>query len=365
MTDNYYMHLAIEIAKSTVWQTAPNPAVGAVIVKNNKIISFGAHLQSGNPHAEINAINQTSPEELIGATLYVSLEPCCHVGKTQPCTDVIIKSGIKRVVVASLDKNAKVSGKGIEQLKKSGIEVIVGILAKDANEINKMFFHYINTNKPYVTLKAGLSLDAKLATSLGESKWITNEEARRDAHFYRASHDAILVGVGTINNDNPSLTARYNTGNSNPVRIVLDTNLKIQNTAKVINDQLAKTVIITSKIFDEKKADLLKKKSNIQIINLLTEKIDINQVLILLAKDEIRSILVEGGQKIYNSFIQNRLFNELVVYMAPNLIGGSNSYAFFTGSGFATLKDIINLEFSKIDKIGNNLKIVATINNSY
>lgn len=363
MTDKEYMHLAIEIAKSTIGQTAPNPAVGAIIVKNNKILSFGAHLQSGNNHAEINAINQVNQKDLQGATLYVTLEPCCHFGKTQPCTDSIIKSGIKRVVIASLDKNPKVLGKGIEKLKNANIEVTLGILEQEATEINKMFFHYINTNKPFVTLKVGLSLDAKLATSLGESKWITSEEARQDAHYYRMSHDAILVGVGTINSDDPSLTTRYIATNKNPIRVVLDTNLKIKSTAKVINDGLSETFIITSKVFDEEKANELKKKSNIKIINLLEDYIDINQVLISLAKYGIRSLLVEGGQKIHNSFIQNKIFNELIIYIAPSLIGGNNT--FFTDKGFPYLKDIVKLDFNKIDKIGNNLKIVATINNIY
>ncbi|MFN8771137.1 MAG: bifunctional diaminohydroxyphosphoribosylaminopyrimidine deaminase/5-amino-6-(5-phosphoribosylamino)uracil reductase RibD [Neisseriaceae bacterium] len=363
MTDNEYMHLAIQIAKSTIGQTAPNPSVGAVIVKNGNILSFGAHLQAGSPHAEINAINIASPNELEGSTLYVTLEPCCHTGKTNPCTEKIIKSKIKKVVIATLDKNPLVAGKGVAQLKNAGIDVITGIFENEASEINKMFFHYINTQMPYITLKAGLSLDGKFATSNGESKWITNEEARLDAHYYRHSHDAILVGINTIIHDNPSLTTRLPNGGKSPVRVVLDTKLRIDENATVITKNDSKTIIITGTNFNKDKLTKLKKYKHVELIHLTSTDIILADALKILAKQDITSILVEGGQTIHNSFIQKKLFNELVMYIAPSLIGGEKSPAFFTGQGFSHLDDKIELTFTEITKLGSNLKIIAKMLN--
>jgi diaminohydroxyphosphoribosylaminopyrimidine deaminase/5-amino-6-(5-phosphoribosylamino)uracil reductase len=363
MTDTEYMNLALQIAKSTIGQTSPNPNVGAVIVKDGKILSFGAHIAAGNAHAEINAINTADITELAGATLYVTLEPCCHIGKTSPCTKEIIKSKIKRVVIASLDKNPLVSGKGIKQLSNAGIDVVTGVLAKEAEEINKMFFHYINAKIPYVTLKAGLSLDGKYATSSGESKWITCEESRLDAHYYRNSHDAILVGINTIIKDNPSLNTRLPNGGKNPIRVILDTKLLITQDANVISDQISKTIIFTTTNYDKEKLDSLKKLDHIEIIKLDTPNIELPTVLQTLAEKEITSVLVEGGQKIHNSFIQNKLFNELVMYIAPSIIGGETAPAFFTGNGFANLKDSIKLEFVEVTKLGTDLKMAAKIIN--
>lgn len=359
MTDNEYMHLAIELAKSTIGQTSPNPCVGAVIVKNGRVLAVGVHLKAGTPHAEINAINAASKHEIEGSTLYVTLEPCCHFGKTTPCTSEIIKHKIKKVVIATLDKNPLVSNNGVKQLKNAGIEVVTGIMETEAVEINKHFFYYINAHLPYVTLKAGLSLDGKYATALEESQWITNAESRLDTHNYRKSHDAILVGINTIIKDNPSLTTRVATGGRNPVRIILDTTLKINEAALVVTDKQSKTIIITSSNFDKNKAGRLQKNKQIELIHLQTTSIAIIDVLKLIADKEITSILVEGGQKIHNSFLQTKIFNELVLYIAPSLIGGEHAANFFTGSGFAHLKDSLQLDFTEVSKLGNNLKITA------
>src|SRR5699024_2450915 len=219
MDDNYYMGIALQLAKSVNHQTSPNPPVGAVIVKNDSIIGMGAHLKSGEAHAEIVALNMAK-EAANEATLYVTLEPCSFTGKTGPCTDAIIDYNIKRVVVGSLDRNKKVCGTGIQQLQKAGIDVTTGILIEEVEELYKMFFHYIENNMPFITLKTAMTLDGKIATKTGDSKWITSELAREDVHMERQQHDAILVGVGTVLADNPRLTNRFSK-RKNPLRIIL------------------------------------------------------------------------------------------------------------------------------------------------
>ena len=201
MKDTDYMSLAIELAKQTKGQTSPNPVVGAVVVKDNAVVGLGAHLKAGEPHAEVHAIRMAG-DKAKNATIYVTLEPCSHHGRTPPCSNLIIESKIKRVVIASVDPNPLVAGSGIKRLQDAGIKVEVGLLRKQADELNEVFFHYISTKRPYITIKSATSLDGKIATSTGESKWITGEEARNDVHQYRHEHDAILVGVNTV--DPPS-----------------------------------------------------------------------------------------------------------------------------------------------------------------
>lgn len=251
MQDEDYMRLALDLAKSTQGQTSPNPVVGAVIVKNHQIIGMGAHLKAGEPHAEVHAIGMAG-EKAKGATLYVTLEPCSHFGKTPPCSNLVIATGIKKVFVATTDPNPQVAGTGIERMRQAGIEVEIGLLQEEAREVNKLFFYNIRTGLPYVTLKSAVSLDGKTATITGESKWITGEEARADVHQLCHEHDAILVGVNTVLIDDPSLTARIKNGAKNPIRVILDTHLRTPLNAKVINDKAAPTWIVTgSDISDE------------------------------------------------------------------------------------------------------------------
>lgn len=360
MTDQKYMQIALDLAKSTIGQTSPNPSVGAIIVKNGKILAFGAHIESGQNHAEINAINSANANDLIDSTLYVTLEPCCHHGKTSPCTDEIIKHKIKRVVVATLDPNPIIAGAGILQLQSANIEVTIGVLENEAIAINKIFFHYIKTKTPFVTLKMGMSLDAKIATRNKESKWITNEIARNDAHLYRHSHDAILVGVNTIINDNPSLTTRLENGGRNPIRIILDTTLRTPLDAKVIIDKSSKTIIVTGATVNKNTVEKFNK-LNIEIIKMPENTININQLLLILGKRNITSILVEGGQTIFTSFIENKQFNEIVTYIAPILIGGQNAVGIFAGNGCNHLSESTKLEFTSIEKLGDNIKIVSQL----
>jgi diaminohydroxyphosphoribosylaminopyrimidine deaminase / 5-amino-6-(5-phosphoribosylamino)uracil reductase len=356
--DKYFMELALRLAASTLGQTLPNPCVGAVVVKNNQILGYGAHLHAGCEHAEIIALRQAG-DEAEDATLYVTLEPCNHFGKTPPCTAAIINSNVKKVVVATLDVNPQVSGSGIKKLQAAGIEVEVGLLEHDAKQLNQMFFHYIKNKAPYITLKCGVSLDAKLATSNGESRWITSLGARLDAHNYRHTHDAILVGVSTVLADNPKLTTRLPNGNGkNPIRVVLDTNLRTPLDSHILTEDGSRTWIVVGSQVDEIK--IIKYKSlGVEIVQMPTPRIDLQQLMLILGQRQITSLLVEGGHTVHTSFIQAKLFNQVVLYISPLLIGGITAPQFFAGTGFVHLKDAINLEYVSTELIDGNLKIIA------
>lgn len=357
MNNDDYMKLALNMAKATAGQTSPNPMVGAVLVNNNEIVGVGTHVKAGGPHAEVHAI-QMAGEKARGAALYVTLEPCSHYGKTPPCSDLIIESGVKKVFVAAVDPNPKVCGSGIQKLKKAGIKVKVGLLEEEATQLNKVFFHYTRTGLPFVTVKTATSLDGKIATVLGESKWITSEEAREDVHQFRHKHDAILVGVNTVIKDNPLLTTRLENGGKNPIRIILDTNLRIPLNAKVVTDTSALTYIITGNNIDPQKEETLKG-IGIEIIKMEQSAITIREMLRILGKRGITSIFVEGGGKIQGSFLKENAFQEVITYIAPKLIGGDQAPTTFGGIGIRHIHEVPLLRFTQIDKIGEDIRIIA------
>ncbi len=357
LNDADYMRLAIDLARATKGQTAPNPVVGAVVVKNRQIVGMGAHLKAGEPHAEVHAI-QMAGEKANGATLYVTLEPCSHYGKTPPCSTLVISSRIKKVFVATTDPNPQVAGAGIERMRHAGIEVEVGLLAKEARELNKVFFHHIQTGLPYVTLKSAASLDGKIATATGESKWITSEVARRDVHQLRHQHDAILVGVNTVLKDDPSLTTRLAGGGKNPIRVILDTNLRTPLNAKVVQDQQAPTWIVTgSDTLNERQ--LLFEQTGVKIIKMPNQQIILNEILPMLGELGVTSVLVEGGAEVNGSFLKEQAFQQLIVYIGAKLIGGRNAPTAFAGEGIGKIADAVPLKITSVEQIGGDLKIVA------
>ncbi len=355
MIDQKYMQLALNLAEATLGQTSPNPVVGAVVVKNGACIGSGAHLKAGHEHAEIIALNMAN-SEAIDATLYVTLEPCCHHGKTPPCVNRIIESGIKRVVIATLDPNPLVAGNGVKRLEEAGIEVDIGLMEAEAASLNKHFFHFIKTKTPYITLKAGISLDGKIATISGQSQWITNNKSREDSHIYRSRHDAILTGINTIIRDNPSLTTRLPLGGKNPIRIVLDTNLRTPISSKIIIDKQAETWVVIGNNVNQTKV-LEYQKLGIRIIKMPSAKIEINELITTLGNSGVTSLFIEGGAKIHASFIESGLFNQLILYISPQLIGGSTNPSFFMHSGFHTLLETIKLKFHDVTMIDNDLKV--------
>ncbi|MFC0472985.1 bifunctional diaminohydroxyphosphoribosylaminopyrimidine deaminase/5-amino-6-(5-phosphoribosylamino)uracil reductase RibD [Halalkalibacter kiskunsagensis] len=360
MNDTDYMKLALELAKSTQGQTSPNPMVGSVVVKDGAIVGMGAHLKAGEGHAEVQALTMAG-EKARDATIYVTLEPCSHYGKTPPCADLIIEKGLRRVVVATLDSNPAVAGRGLTRLKEAGIEVEFGVCQKEANELNEVFFHFMKHQKPYVTLKSATTLDGKTATVTGKSKWITGEEAREDVHRYRHIHDAILVGIGTVLADNPSLTTRLARGGKNPIRVVLDRSLRIPIDAKLVQDQEASTWILTTEEASmEKQKDL--EEYGIDVLRLPDDSIE--TVLALLGTKGITSLFVEGGAEVNGSFLKARAVDQVITYLAPKLFGGKLAPTAIGGGGFQEVEDAIELEIKEVTTIGKDIKIVSHVKGS-
>lgn len=357
MNDKEYMDLAIKLARAAEGQTSPNPQVGAVVVKDGQIIGMGAHLKAGEPHAEVHAIRMAG-EKANGATLYVTLEPCSHFGKTPPCSNLVIESGIRKVFVASVDPNPLVGGAGIKKMRETGIEVDVGLLEEEASALNKVFFHYISTGLPYVTLKSAASLDGKIATVTGESKWITGEEARKDVHQFRHTHDAILVGVNTVIKDNPSLTTRLDTGGKNPIRVILDTRLRTPLEANIINDQAAETIIVTGTEANPERVEKFLG-FGVEVIKLETTKIRIADMLKKLGDRGITSLYVEGGAEVHGSFLKEKAFQRVITYIAPKLLGGKSAPTAYGGDGIAWLEDTVPLEIIDVKQIGKDIRIIA------
>jgi len=360
MEDQYYMKFAIDLAKHATGQTSPNPVVGCVAVKNGEIIGFGAHLRAGEAHAEVNAIRMAGEDKAKGSTVYVTLEPCSHFGKTPPCSDLLIQSAVSRVVIASTDPNPLVAGKGIERLRKAGIEVDLGVCEKEALALNQVFFHHIKTGKPYITLKTAASLDGKTATRTNESKWITGPDARMDVHQYRHKHDAILVGVGTVLADDPSLDTRLPNGGKNPVRIILDSHFRTPSNSKVLTDGKAPTWIVTGSNPDMEKVAALEGKEGIRVLTLPMVKVEVNALLALLGEEGITSLFVEGGATVNGSFLKEKAIQQVITYIAPKLIGGKVAPTLIGGEGFATMDEVVELEIKEVIRIGTDLKIVST-----
>ena len=354
MEPKNYMKLALNLARSAEGQTSPNPLVGAICVKEGQIIGTGAHLKAGTPHAEVHALGMAGTESK-GADLYVTLEPCAHKGKTPPCTDLIISSGIRRVFIASIDRFPSVNGKGIELLKAAGIEVITGILQEEAEQLNRAFFHFVKHGKPYVTLKAAATLDGRLSTQTGDSKWITSEASRTDVHHLRHTHDAILVGVQTVLHDNPFLTTRLPHGGKNPIRIILDRHLRTPETANVITDGVVETIIFT---LDSVKIEPAFLAYPLVTIESISEEVDfLEEVLTRLANKGIMTLFVEGGSRVHTSFINAQLADELYLYMAPQLIGNGSSL--FMDETRNLMAESENLRFIDVQKIGDDIRLHA------
>lgn len=350
-----YMDIAIELALKGIGKVNPNPLVGAVIVKDDRIIGQGYHERYGEAHAERNAV-KNAKESVEGSTIYVTLEPCSHYGKTPPCVELIIEKKFKRVIIGMLDPNPLVCGKSIEKLKENNIEVITGIREEECRKMNEVFIKYITSNIPFVMLKSGISLDGKIATAYKESKWITNEKARADGRKLRNALSSIMVGVNTVIADDPELTCRIE-GGRDPYRIIVDSTLRIPLNSKVVLNKDKKTIIATTK-----KADLSKKKKLIELgvdvieINSNNEKIDLKHLIMELGKRKIDSVLIEGGGTLNFSALYENIVDKIRFYIAPKIIGGENSMSSISGQGFK-LDESINLKDISFKNIEDNFMI--------
>ncbi|MDO5037621.1 MAG: bifunctional diaminohydroxyphosphoribosylaminopyrimidine deaminase/5-amino-6-(5-phosphoribosylamino)uracil reductase RibD [Tissierellia bacterium] len=353
-----YMKRALDLALKGQGSTKKNPLVGAVLVKEGQIIGEGYHKKYGGPHAEREALASVK-EDPRGSTLYVSLEPCCHYGKTPPCTQAIIEAGISRVVVALLDPNERVGGQGIKELRQAGIQVDLGLLEEEARKINHPFFRRLRTKRPYVISKIAMSLDGKTATSGGQSQWITSQASREDGHSYRALADAILVGRGTILADDPSLTNRSGWG-EDPIRVILDSQLATPLDARILHlDSKAKTLIFTQ-VQDPKRLEPYRDLgAQVQTVARTKGGLDLREVLRVLDQEEVGTLLVEGGSTVHGSFLEEDLIDEIVIYQAPILIGGQKARPAIGGQGLASLKEAINFGPLQVTQLGPDLKIVG------
>lgn len=322
MNDEHYMKLAIKLAAKGRGYASPNPMVGAVLVKNNRIVGQGCHQCCGQNHAEVNAI-QSATEDVAGSTLYVTLEPCCHHGKTPPCTDLIIRHKIERVVIGATDSNPLVSCQGVSCLQSAGIEIATGVLEAECRNLNEVFFHYMETGLPFVTVKYAQTLDGRIATATGNSQWISSPASLKFAHQLRAEHDAILVGIGTVLKDNPTLTVRRVRGR-NPLRVVVDSALAIALEANVLqNISQTPTLIATTKTASDPYFQKLAA-AGAELVTVEADErnhVHLKQLLKILAARNISSVLIEGGAQIITSALQDNLVNRLVTVIAPKIIG--------------------------------------------
>jgi diaminohydroxyphosphoribosylaminopyrimidine deaminase / 5-amino-6-(5-phosphoribosylamino)uracil reductase len=322
-TNKKHIKRCFSLARKGYGRVNPNPYVGCVIVKNDRVIAEGWHEYFGGPHAEPNAIKKAT-KSLKGATLYCNLEPCCHTNKkTPPCTLEIISSGIKKVVISNIDPNPNVAGKGVIQLKNAGIEVKSGVLESEGLELNKFFFYHVKTGLPFVTVKIAQTLDGKINSSEKKQTWITGEESRNFVHKLRSIYDAVLVGANTVMVDDPLLNVRSNNGRD-PKKIIIDGKLSTPLNKKIFSkNDLSDTYIFTGKDNTRNKLEIFESK-NANIFQLSTNKngeINLKQILKILGKENINSILIEGGNRIFSQFLKKELFNELIILSAPKIFG--------------------------------------------
>lgn len=357
MTDSEYMKLALQAASAVEGRTWPNPMVGAVVVNNGRIVGMGAHLKAGEPHAEVHALRMAD-EHAKGGTLYVTLEPCSHYGKTPPCADRVIEAGISHVVIAMLDPNPLVAGRGVELLKNAQIKVEIGVMEQEAKKMNEVWLTYIQKKRPFVWAKAAMTLDGKIAAATGDSKWITSPDARLEVHRMRNQVNAILVGIGTVLADDPQLTTRLPEGGRNPARVVLDTHLRIPFSAKVLDDSAA-TLIVCGMDVDQTKLGLLQE-AGAEVIQLqpIHEKIPLDELLTELYKRNVTLLFVEGGGEVHGSFLHAGFIDKLTMFIAPKLIGGTGPSPIM-GTGFSNMANAIMLREMSIKKIGADFAITG------
>lgn len=358
--DEEYMKLAINEAKKGIGFTSPNPVVGCVIVKNNNIIGTGYHKKHGTPHAEVNALANCLKKgnDATGSTMYVTLEPCSHTGTTPPCTEAIIKSNISRVVIATSDPNPKAFG-GYNILKKAGIDVQIGIMEEEAKQLNEIFFHFITTGTPFVLQKYAMTLDGKIATHTGASKYITGAESLERVHFDRHKYTAIMVGIGTVLADNPKLNCRLLNDSIDPVRIICDTNLRMPIDSYLVNTaKNIRTIIATA---NENKQKIFRQKG-VEFINVPTSKsgIDLSVLMKELAKTGIDSILLEGGSQLHWSALESGIVSKINVYIAPKIFGGSSALSPVGGIGVDTPNQSFTFKNIKTYSFGQDFMIEAT-----
>jgi len=351
-TDERWMRHVLKLARRGWSHVHPNPMVGAVLIKNNRIVGVGYHRRFGGAHAEVDAIHHAGAKAR-GATLYVNLEPCSHWGKTPPCADAVVQAGIKRVVCAMRDPNPLVAGRGFRRLKQAGIRVVSGILENEAHDLNRAFFTWITQKRPYITLKAATSLDGKIATRTGESRWITGPEARTLGHRLRAEADAIAVGIDTVLADDPQLSAHHK--GRNPVRVIFDSRLRTPHQAHCL-DAAAPTWILTTRTPKAWSVSAGRQPPFIQTLPKDRQgHVDLTRALAWLAEKGISHLLVEGGGTLHSAFVEKRLVDEVVWFLSPKIIGGDQAPGAVRGKGIEKLSQALTLRHWDVSRVGGDL----------
>ena len=357
--DRAWMQLAIREARKGLGRTSPNPCVGAVVVKNNRLIATGFHAKAGTPHAEAHAL-RAAGEKARDATIYVTLEPCNHTGRTPPCTQAILASGIKRVVVGMLDPNPLVAGGGCKTLADQGLEITQGVLAEECRSLNRPFIKHVTTGLPWVIMKAGMSLDGRLAIGSGQCAWITNEQSRRQVHRLRDRVDAILIGSGTALADDPALTTRLpRRQGKDPLRIVLDTALRLPTTARMLQqDSSAPTWIFCGPEADaERAAALVGTGAVIKQVRLdEAGQLDLEAVLCELGRAQLTSVVVEGGSRVHGAFLRANLVDEVNIFVAPIFLG-SDGVPLLDTLGLQNIADAPRFSTTTVRRFGNDVLI--------
>jgi diaminohydroxyphosphoribosylaminopyrimidine deaminase/5-amino-6-(5-phosphoribosylamino)uracil reductase len=359
LDDTYYMNIALQLAEGTMGQTSINPVVGCVVVKDGRIVGLGAHLERGHAHAEVIAIQMAS-EFATDSVVYVTLEPCSHQGLTGPCADLLIRKRVSRVVVAMMDPNPQVAGRGIAMLRAAGIRVDVGVGEERAQLLNEVFCKFVTTRQPFVLAKVASTLDGRIATVTGDSQWVTGELARAHVHTLRHRVQAIMVGVGTVLADDPQLSTRLTVPALQPVRIVADSQLRIPLGARVLAEQHRQSTIVltTAQAPASRRAEL-----TAHGVEVLTcgdgPQVDLRLAMQRLGEREIGSLLLEGGSELNGAMLEYRLIDKLMMFFAPKIIGGSSAPVNFNFTGIEHMKDAITIERMTVETVGSDILITG------
>ena len=360
-----YMRRVLELARKGRGRTSPNPMVGAVLVKNGRVVGEGYHRKAGLPHAEIEALRRAG-KKAKGADLYVNLEPCCHSGKTPPCTEAILSAGVKKVIVGMRDPNPLVSGKGFRQLKKNGVRVMTGTRRKECERLNEVFIKFVQTGNPFVVLKTAISLDGKIATRSGESQWITGAKAREKVHQIRNEVDAIVAGAGTVVKDNPFLTTRLRKKSAavkHPVRVILDNEFLVPLKSNVFKNAETQRVLYATgrKLPVSRRKELTRRGVEILILKEKKGGVDLQHLLRALGERDITSVLIEGGSEVNASALEAGIVDKVLVFVAPILIGGKDAPGPLGGKGVRRLASAFKIKNMTVNQIGNDFLLEGYI----
>lgn len=360
--DIKFMQRALQLADNARGRTSPNPLVGAVIVKDGMVLGEGYHRMAGTPHAEIHALNAAGAQDLTDATMYVTLEPCSHHGRTPPCADALVKARLGRVVIATMDPNPRVAGQGIKILETAGIKTQLGLMADQALKMNEVFFKYIKTGRPFVSLKVAMTLDGKIASFSGDSRWITGATARTYVHQLRNTYDAIMVGIGTVLADDPQLNTRLSGEDiRNPVRIIIDGQLDLPLESKIVKSaREQRTIVFTSSIHDKEKAAILEA-WGLELFEIEGEPccLSLAAAMKILGGMEISSLLLEGGAQVNAYMLQNNLIDKVYWFIAPKIIGGQKAPSPVAGSGIEYMNQALTLHKVEIKHFADDLCVIG------